>query len=185
MVSFLWLAPRIGITSSKLKIQDNVANVKEGDARFGFQAGLFTRFTISSFSIQPEVLFTNNGGKIEFDDNFGKKVVRKYEYNKLDVPVMLGYKFANFIRIQARPVASLLLKADAKDGGVKEDVKNNYKNATFGYQAGIGFDIGSILIDLKYEGNLSKFGDEIVVDGTSFNTDLRNNQLILSLGLKL
>lgn len=178
------IGPRVGVSSSKLEIKENVQDVKEGDASFGFHAGLFTRFSLSSLYIQPEVLFTSNGGEIEFDDAVGNQII-EYNYNKLDVPVMVGFKFAKFFRIQAGPVASLLLKADAKEGGVTEDVKNNYNNATVGYQAGLGLDIGSLILDLKYEGNLSKFGDQVAVGGANFNTDLRHNQWLLSLGFKL
>src|SRR5690606_10844703 len=133
------VGPRLGVSSSQVKVEEvknNLNNVEEGDARFGFHAGLFTRITLSSLYIQPEVLFTNNGGEIKFDDEAGRRIVREYEFNKLDVPVMVGFKLTDFLNIHAGPVASLLLKADAKDGGVKEDVKNNYNNATIGYQAG-------------------------------------------------
>lgn len=181
---FFSIGPRVGVSSSKLEIRDNVQDVKEGDASFGFHAGLFTRFSFTSLYIQPEVLFTNNGGKIEFEDGVGNQII-EYDYNKLDVPVMIGFKFAKFFRIQAGPVASLLLKADAKEGGVTQDVKDNYNNATIGYQAGVGLDIGSLILDLKYEGNLSKFGDDIRIANNNFGTDLRHNQWLLSLGIKL
>lgn len=179
------IGPRVGISSSKLEIKENIADVREGDASFGFHAGIFTRFSSSTLYVQPELLFTSNGGKIEFEDEVGNQIVNEYEFNKLDVPVMVGFKFLNLFRIQAGPVASLLLKADAKEGGVTDDVKDNYKNATFGYQAGIGLDIGSLILDLKYEGNLSEFGDEVRFAGSSFNTDVRNNQWLLSVGIKL
>lgn len=181
---FFSIGPRVGVSSSKLEIKENVQDVKEGDASFGFHAGLFTRFSFTSLYIQPEVLFTSNGGEIEFDDAVGSQIV-EYNYNKLDIPVMFGFKFAKFFRLQAGPVASLLLKADAKEGGVTEDVKNNYRNATVGYQAGLGLDIGSLILDLKYEGNLSKFSDDITVGGNTFETDIRNNQWLLTLGYKL
>lgn len=178
------VGPRVGISSSKIKLKDNVADVREGDAIFGFHAGLFARITLANIYVQPEVLFTNNGGKIEFQDGAAKQI-EEYDFNKLDIPIMVGMKLTDFFRIQAGPIASLLLKADAKEGGVVTDVKSNYQNATIGYQAGIGLDIGSIILDLKYEGNISKLGDNVSVGNATFNTDMRNNQWLLSLGLKL
>lgn len=179
------IGPRAGVSSSKLQVEDNVNEVKEGDASFGFHAGLFTRFSSSTLYVQPEVLFTSNRGKIEFKDAAGDQIVNEYTFNKIDVPVMVGLKFLDVFRVQAGPVASLLLKADAKEGGVESDVKENYKNATLGYQAGIGFDISNIIIDFKYEGNLSKFGDKVGFDGATLDTDIRNNQWLLSIGLTL
>lgn len=181
---FLMVGPRVGISSSKVKLKDNVADVREGDAIFGFHAGFFARITMVNIYVQPEILFTSNGGKIEFQDGATKQI-EEYDFNKLDVPIMVGLKFARFFRVQVGPVASLLLKADAKEGGVTRDVKNNYQNATVGYQAGVGIDIGSVILDLKYEGNISKLGDNVKVGNTAFNTDMRNNQWLLSLGLKI
>ena len=175
----------MGISSSKMNLKDNVQDVKEGDAVFGFHAGFFARVSLASVYIQPEILFTNNGGKIELDNGGTGQQIVEYDFNKLDVPIMVGFKFARFFRAQIGPVASLLLKADAESGGVTQDVKDHYQNATVGYQAGIGVDIGSLLLDLKYEGNLSKFGEDIEVGGINANTDVRNNQWILSLGIKL
>src|SRR5690606_24043883 len=88
---FFSIGPRVGVSSSKLEIRENVQDVKEGDASFGFHAGLFARFSLTSLYIQPEVLFTNNGGKIEFEDGVGNQII-EYDYNKLDVPVMIGFK---------------------------------------------------------------------------------------------
>ncbi len=178
------VGPRVGISSSKISLKENIDNVEEGDAIFGFHAGLFARITMLNLYIQPEVLFTSNGGKIEFHDGATKQI-KEYEFNKLDVPIMVGLKLSKVLRLQVGPVASLLLKADAKEGGVTEDVKDNYKNATIGYQAGIGFDLGRLALDLKYEGNLSKLGSDVNIGNFTANTDVRNNQWLLSLGILL
>lgn len=178
------VGPRVGVSSSKITLKENIDNVKEGDAIFGFHAGVFARITMLNAYIQPEVLFTSNGGKIEFHDGATQQI-KEYEFNKLDVPIMLGLKLSDVLRIQAGPVASLLLKADAKEGGVSEDIKDNYKSATIGYQAGIGLDLGRLALDLKYEGNLSKLGSDISIGNFTADTDVRNNQWLLSLGILL
>lgn len=181
---FFMLGPRVGFSSSQTKINETINDIRynTGEATAGFHAGLFSRITVGSIYLQPEVLFTNSGGEIELASKLGKQI-RRYEYNKLDIPVMLGYKLSKNFRIQAGPVASYLLKADAKEGlgDAYRDVKDNYEDSTIGYQLGIGFDIWRILLDLKYEGNLSKFGSKI----GGFNTDLRNNQVLVSVGFRL
>lgn len=181
---FFMLGPRVGLSSSKTNINETIDGIRynTGEATVGFHAGLFSRITIGSVYLQPELLFTSSGGEIELNGNTGRQI-RKYEYNKLDVPVMLGYKLSKVFRIQAGPVASLLLQADAKDGlgDAYRDVKDNYEDSTIGYQVGVGLDIWRILLDLKYEGNLSKFGNRV----GGFDTDLRNNQVIVSVGFRL
>lgn len=178
------VGPRAGISSSKISL-DGGNNVQEGDRKFGFHIGAFARFNLGFIYFQPELLFTSTKGEIEFNDNANTtQQIADLEYNKLDIPLLLGLNFGA-LRLNAGPSLSLLLKADAKEGGVTEDVKNNYNDATVGYQLGIGTDIGNLILDLKYEGSLSKFSDGITFKGTTYNTDQRSNQIILSLGIIL
>ncbi len=186
---FFTLGPKIGFSSSKLKLSDNIDAIKEKDAQLGFHAGLFTRFSLGGFYVQPEALFTSVDGQVQITEGGSSpsNQIVDLEYNKLDVPVMFGTRFLKIFRLQAGPTASLLLSADAKSSlsGVKEDVKSSYKDATLGYQLGFGVDISRLVIDLKWEGNLSSFGDDLSLFGQTFQTDQRNRLLTLSVGFKL
>lgn len=70
---------------------------------------------------------------------------------------MVGRSFFRVARVQIGPVFSLLLSA--KEG--EKDIKEYYNSITIGWQSGVGFDVWKMVIDLKYEGNLSRFGNEI------------------------
>ena len=183
---FFTIGPKIGISSSSIKVKD-VESIASGNSSVGFHAGLFSRITIAGFYVQPELTFTSAGGEIKYSDsgNGNLDQITELTYNKLDVPVMLGMRFAKFLRINAGPSFSLILSEDARNKGTVDEVKSNYKNATVGYQAGVGLDIGKITLDLRYEGGLSKLGDEINIANESFATDMRNNLWLFSLGLKL
>jgi hypothetical protein len=98
---------------------------------------------------------------------------------------MVGIEFAQIFRAFAGPVGSFLITAEGNEGRFNNEVIRNYKNVTFGYQIGVGVDFGNLLLDLKYEDNLSKFGDGINVGTQRFAVDQRQNQIILSLGIKL
>lgn len=178
--------PRAGVSSSTLNIKDrdNINFQSEG-AQLGFHAGAFTRVTIPLIGIyvQPELLFTSTSGRINVTGSGApiQNQLKDYNFNRIDVPVMIGFKMAKILRINAGPSFSYLLSA--KEDGVS--IKEDYKNATVGYQAGIGVDIGPLIIDAKYEGNLSTFGDQVSLAGQTFNTDQRLNQFILSLGFRL
>jgi len=174
------LGPKFGISSSELdfrKISGNDGSIAPGGSTVGFHAGLFARVNLGGLYIQPEALFTQSGGEIRLD-GFSEDI-REIEFNKLDIPVMVGFKFARFMRVQAGPTLSILL--DAEVDGLDQSIKSGYEDSTIGYQAGVGVDLWNLIIDLKYEGNLSKFGNEIV----GFETDQRNNQWIVSVGFKL
>jgi hypothetical protein len=57
-----------------------------------------------------------------------------------------------------------------------------WNKATIGYQAGIGLDVGKMALDVRYEGNLSKFGTGIDTGNTTTSFDTRLNQIIVSIG---
>lgn len=178
--------PKVGISSSNISIIDNVQNVRAGDRTFGFHAGIFARLNAGPAYVQPELLFTSSGGTIEITDatTTGTEI-REYEFNKIDLPVMVGFRFGESLRIFAGPVASLVISTDVRQAGASQEIDDNYKNATIGYQAGVGLDVGNLILDLKYESNLSKFGDAVTVGNQNFATDTRNNQIILSVGVFL
>ena len=171
------IGPKVGISQGNVSVDGD--GFSSGDSRLGYHLGGFIRMGGNTFFMQPEVLYTNTGGEINRMDG-QNRVTYEATFNRLDVPVMLGLKFANVFRIQAGPVASFLLSSELRDN-VDNVIDPDYNTTSIGYQAGIGFDIANMIIDLKYEGPLGNTADRI----GSFNTDQRQNQIILSLGLRL
>ncbi len=184
---FATLGPKIGLNRSTLTERD-VQAVAGGEAAVGFHAGLFARFSVLGFYIQPEAMFTSSGGEIVIDSddvNANVDQIKSLRYNKIDVPVMLGFKIGPLLRLNAGPSFSFLLNSDVRDGNAQQEIEENYSNATVGFQAGIGVDISKINFDLRYENNLSVLGDEVSFGGQTFNTDLRNQLWILTVGYEL
>lgn len=176
------LGPRVTLTSSNLDLREEVANVKAGDAEFGFQYGLFMRAKVPVIGLylQPELLFS----KTESTITSGAQNV-DLSFNRVDVPIMIGGKIGP-LRLNAGPALSFLTNAESDIAGTVTDIKDNYSKTTVGFQAGIGVDILKFAIDLKYEGSLSeKFGDQITVGGNSFSTDERPSLIVLAVGFKL
>jgi hypothetical protein len=167
------IGPKVGVSQGNVRVDGNDFSTSGG--RMGYHIGGFIRMGGNMFFIQPEVLYTNTGGEIEERTGTGT-VTYEASFNRVDVPVMLGLRFAEFFRIQAGPVASFLLSSDLEGN---PDV--NFNSTTIGYQAGIGLDIANLIIDLKYEGPLGNTADRIA----GFDTDLRQNQIILSLGFRI
>ena len=175
------LGPKVGLSASKIELDHLTIDgqtLSSGNATAGFHAGAFARITLGGLYIQPEALFTQTGGKVELDNGVFKDI-RELEFNKLDIPVMVGTKFAGIFRLQAGPTISILLDAEAE--GLDQEIESGYEDATIGYQAGVGVDLWNLVVDVKYEGNLSTFGNELF----GFETDQRNNQWIVSVGFKL
>ena len=169
--------PRVALTSSKLSIEDNQTAFEEGDSEIGYQFGAFLRVKVPvvGLYVQPEVLFSNSSATL----NNGTDDV-DLSFNRIDVPVMVGAKIGP-LRINAGPAFRFLTSAESDLNGVTTDVKNNYKDSTVGYQAGLGVDVLKFAFDLKYEGSLSDFEEE----GQGFNVDQRVSQWVFAVGFKL
>jgi hypothetical protein len=182
---------RAGLSSSEVEINENVEgiNISTGDKNYGYHIGLFTQIIIKDkFVIMPEVLFSSTGGKIDLSNGTNVSEIWNLKYNRLDIPLNFGVKFLKIMRINAGPYAGILLNADANYQDVDQDVKDNYKNLVWGYQAGIGMDIWKLSVDLKYEGSFASYhNNNIHVFGRDINysPDTRPNQWILSVGLRL
>ncbi len=171
------IGPKIGVSQGNVQV--NGDGFSKGNSKLGYHAGLFARLGGNNFYFQPEVLYTNTGG--DFQSSQGSTTVTySASFSRVDVPVMFGFKIAEFFRIQAGPVMSFLLDSDLNSDGVGL-TPPDYNTATLGYQAGIGVDVGNIILDFKYEGPLGKQADSIA----GFATDQRQNQLILSMGIRL
>lgn len=180
-----------GVSSSSIKM-DDIITVKEGveeyslegvEGSVGFHAGLMSRITFFGAFIQPELYFSSTGGEVEVTNLIDQDVnIKEMEFKKLDIPVLVGFKLGP-ARINAGPVGSIILdsKADLIETSGYEEKLNG---ASFGYQVGVGLDIlGTLTLDARYEGNLSKLGDGVNIDGNNFEFDSRNPQFIFSLGI--
>ncbi|MCF0040396.1 PorT family protein [Dyadobacter sp. CY399] len=140
----------------------NAFDFRDNDNRsLGFAGGVFFRFGKTLY-IQPEILLSQKGGKFNvYEDgvlNDGKVDVR---FSNLDVPVLFGVRIAKFFRVNVGPMASLRLNKNGKIGDSFDDVTGGnsgaeFKNRlAFGYQAGVGLDLGRLSLDVRYEGNFT------------------------------
>lgn len=138
------------------------------------------RATFSGFYIQPELLLATATNSVSYEDveGGGAPVIYNQKFNKLNIPVLLGVKVGP-LRLNAGPAASVMISDP------KEIIQGaTYKRATFGYQAGLGFDLFKRLtFDLRYEGNLNQFGEEIEIGDQNFQLDDRTGALLLQVGL--
>ncbi|WP_375581204.1 porin family protein [Marivirga tractuosa] len=169
------VGPKLGISNTTLSLKDNIDAYEAGDSKFSYHGGLFARVKIAGFYVQPEAYFNSVRG--EYTDATDPNDVKTLEFNqnKIDMPVLIGWKMGPF-RINAGSVASFNLDDEVDfDNSVSE-----YRSAVFAYQAGIGLDISKLIVDLRYEGNLS---NQAILGNDEGK--VRVNQIMLSVGLKL
>jgi hypothetical protein len=170
-----------GLSSTQVNFEAD--QLVPSDAQLGYHLGVFARFGGIGFFVQPEVLFTQTSGKFKLElPPASSTSPANYEakFNRLDVPVMAGFRILKIIRVMAGPIASFNINSSLKEAGTT--VQNiDFKKATFGYQTGVGVDLGNLTFEGKYEGGLSKFTENV----GSYTTDNRINQWVLSVGFKL
>jgi len=170
-----------GLSSTQVNFEAD--QLVPSDAQLGYHLGVFARFGGIGFFVQPEVLFTQTSGKFKLElppVSSVSPVEYEAKFNRLDIPVMAGFRMLKIIRVMAGPIASFNIDSSLENAG--KTVQNiDFKNATLGYQAGVGVDLGNISIEGKYEGGLSKFTENV----GSYTADNRVNQWVLSVGLKL
>ena len=173
------------IKMDKLMLQEGGADqfwVEAGDAKVGFHFGAQARIKVAGVFIQPELLFAAVNTEMRVRDiSTNLAEIKNQEFKNLSIPILVGYKIGP-ARIQLGPAANIVLSSESEITGF-EEMKETFKGATWGYQIGAGLDIWKLTFDLRYEGNLSKLGESINFGNTSFATDSRSRQLILSLGI--
>ncbi len=158
----------------------NVTSIDVGvssSALIGFHVGFFGEFMISDkFSIQPELLYSTQGVKLDFSGASGDL---KLDY--ITIPVMAKYYVAKDFSLEFGPQVGFLISAKAKSSGVSIDVKDMMQTTDFGLNLGAGYYIGkSMNLGLRYNFGLSR----VQKDLASGESASKNSVFQLSFGYK-
>ncbi len=189
-----------GLTGKGIKVGLNLANVSGDDIednkmQLGFAFGAFITYSFNEmFAIQPEVLYSMKGFKIESDEEYGG-VTASYEQknhlNYLEIPVLFKFmpkmegSFAP--NIFAGPALGIKMSAtydaeitidgqtESSDGDL-EDIKSIDFGLAFG--AGADFEVGpgKVTFDARYTLGLS------TIDDSEAEADVKNGVITFMLG---
>ncbi|MEN5376531.1 porin family protein [Sphingobacterium kitahiroshimense] len=141
----------------------NLSSLKSGkkyfnsDNKIGYQAGIYGRVGVLGFHLQPEIYLssrktlakTEGGGETDL------------KFTAIDIPVLLGKRFglgAFGARIQTGPIFSFNLKDNQQRAIAGLDPQSYKKNGT-SWAFGIGADVSSLRVDLRYEMGLSNINN--------------------------
>jgi hypothetical protein len=174
-----------GVNLSAIKNASLGANLEN---KTGYQFGAFARFGRTIF-IQPEVYFSAKEVNVDVLNSLTtNQGVVGFSQKSLDVPLLLGIKLGP-VRVMAGPVASYAISAETSPDvaiqyyfrGTSQDIINR---SSFGYQAGIGFDILNLSLDLRYEGGVSELNNTVAVP-TGFNYSQKPSYYQATLGFRI
>ncbi len=155
------------------------------DAYGGFHFGVIGSIDLGFLFIQPEFLYTETGQELMMVYNGTpgapdlSPVYFAHKFSHLTIPLLAGIKLGP-LRLGGGPVASLLLD---KTWGHFEDVHFDYSDKSLGFQLMAGLKVGNLMLDVKYQGSLTRFGESVNIGNSEFDFDTRPKQFIVSVGL--
>lgn len=169
------------LVSPALMAQESVTGIKGGlnlsslttdgnddkNLKLGFHAGVYNKIAISeSFAIQPELLYSVKGMKLDYDNSAFADGETKFNLNYIDLPVKLVFNLSEDFEFQVGPYVSYLVSANLDtDAEVldyfqidsEDDIdRKNFNTLDYGLSAGLGFDFQSILVGFNYNIGLNQ-----------------------------
>ncbi len=163
------LGAKAGVNISNFYGASNEADLK-ANTLIGFHGGAFVSlFVGNNFAIQPEVLISTQGAKLE---QTGAKTDYKLTY--INIPVMAKYRFNGGFYLEAGP--QIGFKINEKVDGTSEDFAKSTDLSIaggLGYHSSIGLGIGA-----RYTAGLSKLGD---FDSQTTKPDWKNGVAQISI----
>lgn len=164
ILALMFLVPSIGILAQPvldfgIKAGVNNSKVTFNTSEFSSESivkthiGAFARVGFGNIYLQPEAYFIAKGGEVLESGQSASERVTRFDYNNIDVPLLLGVKVLDGdrsnLRIMAGPVFSIMASKDIDnhDNFSKQYLKDHY----FGYQYGVGVDFLNFFLDARME----------------------------------
>ncbi len=147
-------------------VGDDVSDV---DSKIDFYVGTFVNIPITqSFSFQPEVIYSREGSKSDYD---GTDVDLNADY--LNMPLLFKFS-AKKLSIYVGPQIGYLLKAEV-EGEVEGmtasmDIKDEMEAAVFSFNVGACYNLSdNLALDLRYNRGLSS----MAIDGDLYGSTIQ------------
>jgi len=183
---------KAGLNIASLTFDENEL---ESSQKTGFTAGIMAEIPLAkNFSVQPEVLYSQQGMKFSYSDidvaNSSYKSTITLNY--LNIPVMLKYYVLKGLSVQAGPQIGILLKSNNKyqDNFLGYDNHENYNlsDYTNAFDTSVNLGVGyqfkdKFYVDLRYNISYSDVFKEANSNGNYvINSDMRNRVFQITIG---
>lgn len=123
----------------ELKPTDLSATTFSGAAKSGFHLGVYGNLDLLSFYLRPELQFSKN--KSQYGEN------QSLALNKLEAPILLGYKILGPLSVYAGPAFQYIL-AEKGSNLTLGEIKENF---TVGLQLGTRLQLGRFGLGIRFE----------------------------------
>ena len=171
----------------------SLTNDPTASPRPGINLGVGTELFINDkFSIQPELLYSAQGARFDFDYPVGWGYVNTggtIRLNYINVPIMAKYYITEGFSIQAGPQVGFLVKAEQEVNSLNQtitsDVRQVINSVDFGLNLGAGYKLTSgLFFDARYNFGLTSVNKNGRLNGVDvkFDTSSKNGVFQLSVG---
>jgi hypothetical protein len=179
-----------GINLSSLTTDGN----NDKNLKVGFHAGVYNKIPLGrSFSLQPELLYSGKGMKLNYDESALADGDSKFNLNYLELPVKLVFNLAEDFEFQFGPYVAYLVNANVDtDADVldfweidSEDEidRDRFKSLDYGVSLGLGFNLDALILGFNYNLGLTQVAkdDELSYDVLG---DAKNSVIQVYAGLR-
>lgn len=137
----------------------STSNTFSSDNTAGYYAGFFTRIGVAGIHAQPELYIAGKNANLKND---ATGIDNEIRFTSIDVPILLGTKIGAAgvgVRLNTGPVVSFVLDKNQSAGDATGNIsRGDFKDQNFAWQFGLGFDVGKLGADLRYELGLTDVG---------------------------
>jgi hypothetical protein len=158
-----------GVNFSNFRVDE----IADNNIKAGLNLGLFFKMPVSeAVAIQPEILYSSKGSKLEYDNFAQGEGEYRFNFNYLELPVMAVFSIGDNFNIQAGPYVAYLANVNIKDmkeggsiQGVQDLKESNFNRFDYGLAAGIGGDFNGFNAGIRYNYGLNEVGESGALSG--------------------
>lgn len=164
---------KAGVNFATQKAEGSGIAIPDFQSKTGFLGGAyFNVFFGEVLGIQPEVLFSQKGAKIEDID-----LVNNLTY--VDIPILLKIHFLKVLDVHVGPQFGILASASQDGTNSDEDLKDKLKNSEVSLAMGAGVNLPlNLNVTARYVLGLTDVSDVQ-------NIEIKNNTFQLTLGFRI
>ncbi|MCK9452342.1 MAG: PorT family protein [Bacteroidales bacterium] len=152
-----------GVNLASLSVDNN----NDKNLKVGLHAGFFAKFPITSaLAIQPELLYSAKGIKLNYDESNFADGSSKFNLNYIDIPVKLVFNLSDDFSFHLGPYFSFLLNAnvvtdaevlDFWDIDSVDDLDTDRFNTfDYGFVGGLEFNLKPVVLGFSYNLGLNQ-----------------------------
>jgi hypothetical protein len=134
----------------------DITNGDDYNSKAGLHLGGLAHIHVTDhFAVQPELVFSMQGGQDDVNDNI------KLNLNYINIPVLAQYMTMDGFRLETGPQLGILTSAKSKTGDVEINRKDDVSTVDFSWAFGLGYLFHSGFgIDARYNHGISNISDD-------------------------